>query len=166
MGLYTIGVSAITIGAIATDGGPGTTLASLGYTTEGSAKLTQADPETTEFFVEETDDAVYTKNKRGKVTLEFSISNPDADTLVALFGGSATGNSPNKIWNMPATIPVIEKTVKVAPSEGFSGIIIPRGSLTAKLNGSMTKKDLFVVDVMVTALIPTKSGVGPIQFIS
>jgi len=164
MAKYTIGVSSITVGAIAGDGGPGTTLAALGLTMEDSCKLTQDDPTTTEFFAEEQDAAVFTKSKGGAIKLTFQVMDPDTDTLVALFGGSAPGTTPNKTWNMPATIPTIEKTVKVTPSEGMT-VMIPRGSIVAKLNGDFSKKALFVIDVTVTALTPTKSGVGPIQFI-
>lgn len=164
MGLYTIGIAAITVGAIAGDGGPGTTLAALGYTLEKTGKLNQADATVTEFKVEEVDQAVYTKSTPGPITLTFSIANPDIDTLIAVFGGTASGTSPAKIWNMPDTIAAIVQTVKVVPSDGFKAITIPRGQLTAKINGELTRDTLFVIDVTVTALQPTKSGVGPIQF--
>lgn len=164
MAKYTIGISAITLGAIAGDGGPGTSLASLGQTYQDSCKLTQEDPEVTEFFSEEEEAAVYSKSKGGKITLTFQIMNADTATLVALFGGTATGTSPNKTWNRPATTPTIEQTVKVVPQDGMS-LVIPRGSVIAKLNGEYSRKGLFLIDVIVTALTPTKSGVGPVQFI-
>jgi hypothetical protein len=81
-----------------------------------------------------------------------------------LFGGAATGTSPAKTWNMPATTPTIEQTVKITPADGMT-LIIPRGQVTAKLNGQFSRQNLFVIDVTVTALAPTKSGVGPIQIL-
>lgn len=164
MAKYTIGIAAITLGAVAVDGGPGTSLAALGLTLADSCKLNQDDPETTSFFAEEQEAAVYVKTKAGAITLTFQIMNPDTATLVSLFGGSTNGATPNKTWNMPATTPTIEQTVKIAPQDGMT-MIIPRGSVAAKLNGEFSRKNLFVIDVTVTALTPTKAGVGPIQFV-
>ncbi|QDK80831.1 hypothetical protein EXU85_20350 [Spirosoma sp. KCTC 42546] len=164
MALYTIGITSITVGAIAGDGGPGTSLTSLGYTLEKTAKLNQADATVTEFKVEEVDAAVYTKSTPGAITLTWSLANPDVDTMIAVFGGTASGTSPARVWNMPASVVAIEQTIKIIPSDGFKAITIPRGQLTAKLNGELTRDTLFVLDITVTALQPTKSGVGPIQF--
>lgn len=164
MAKYTLGISAIELGNLATDGGPGTTLAALGLTYEDSCKLAQDDPEVTEFFAEEVEDAVLTRSKKGKTTLTFQIMNADTTTLVALFGGSATGASPNKTWNSPDNTPTIEQTVRVTPIDGMK-LVIPRGSVSAKLNGEFSRKGLFLIDVTVTALKPTKTGVGALQFI-
>lgn len=164
MANYTLGIASIQVGAIAGDGGPGTTLAALGKTYQDSCRLTQEDPTTTEFFSEEDEDAVFTKTKKGKTTLTFQIMDADTDTLVKVFGGTATGTSPNKTWNAPNTTPTIEQTVKVTPQNGMT-LVIPRGSITAKLNGEFSRQGLFLIDVVVTVLTPTKAGVGPIQFI-
>lgn len=168
MATYTIGVSAITLGNVASDGGPGTSLAPLGLTNEGSCKLNQADPDTTNFFAEEQDSAVFSFSKAGATTVTFQILNPDTATLKAVFGGSigvATVNSKQvSTWNMPASVPTIEQTVQITPQQGMV-VIIPRGLVTAKLNGELAKKNLFMIDVTVTALAPIKAGVGPIQFV-
>jgi len=164
MAKYTIGISTIKLGNVAVDGGPGTSLATLGYTYEDSCKLNQDDPEVTSFFAEEVEDAVYKKEKKGAITLTFQIMNPDTATLIALFGGTATGSSPAKTWNMPDTTPTIEQTVEITPQDGMK-MVIPRGSVSAKLNGEFSRKQLFLIDVTITALKPTKTGVGPIQFI-
>ncbi|AUD00935.1 phage tail tube protein [Spirosoma pollinicola] len=164
MGKYTIGIAKIEFADVASDGGPGTTgLTQYGLTLEGTGKLNEADPTKTQFFVEEQDAAVYEKSKAGDITLTFSIANPDTDTMAKLFGGTAAGTSPNKIWNRPDTLPTIEKTVKITPADGLI-IIIPRGSVTAKLDGELSRTNLFVIAVTITALKPTKTGVGVIQF--
>lgn len=161
---YTIGLAGITVGDIAGDGGPGTSLTALGETYQNSCRLNMDDPTVTNFYVEEKTQPVKVKSVPGDITLTFQVANADTDTLVSLFGGTATGTSPNKVWNMPVTVPTIEKTVKLEPQEGFKAITIPRGSMSAKLNGEFSGQNMFVIDVTVTALAPTKTGVGPIQF--
>jgi hypothetical protein len=165
MGLYTTGIAAIKMGNVAVDGGPGATLAQLGLTVEGTGKLNQADPDRTDFRVEEQDQPVFSVITPGAITYDFSIANPDVDTCIALFGGTASGTSPNRIWNMPDTIPTLNQTVRIEPRNGIKAIVIPNGQVVAKLNGSTSRTELFAIDVTVTALSSTKTGVGPIQFV-
>ncbi len=89
--------------------------------------------------------------------------NPDTATLQTLYAGTAATVSSVKTWNMPANIPTLEQTIKVTPLEGM-GFVIPRGQVEAKLNGDFARQSIFVIDVTVTCLTPTKTGVGPIQF--
>lgn len=163
MGLYTLGVAAISVGAIAGDGGPGTSLSPLGFTYQNSTRLNQDDPTVTNFYVEEQSQPVKVRSTPGEISLTFQVANPDIDTLIKVFGGTASGTSPNRVWNMPATIPTIEQTVKLEPQEGLKSVIIPRGSISAKLNGEFSQQNLFLLDITVTALVPEKTGVGPIQ---
>lgn len=164
MANLTRGVLSIMVGAIAGDGGPGTSLAVLGLTKKGTAKMTQADGTTTDLFAEEQDQPVDSITTQGDITFVWTVMNPDTATLVTLFGGTASGTSPNKIWNMPASVVSQELTVKITPKKGMS-VIFPRAQVTARLNGDFTSEDLFGIDVTVKALVPTKSGVGPVQFV-
>ncbi len=163
MSNITRGVNQITVGAIAVDGGPGATLAALGLTKEGTAKMSQTDASTQDIMVEESDTPLDSIVTPGKISFTWTIANPDTMTLVALFGGTATGTSPNKIWNMPATVITQELTVKITPRKGMS-VTFPRASVTAKMNGDFSKTDVFGIDVTITPLLPTKSGVGPVQY--
>lgn len=164
MANITRGVVSIAVGAIAVDGDAGTSLAALGLTKKGTAKMAQDDPTVTNIFAEEQDAPVDTISTQGNITFTWTIINPDTTTLVALYGGTASGSSPNKKWNMPASISPIEQTVKITPKKGMS-VIFPRASVAAKLNGDFTNEDVFGIDVTITALAPTKSGVGPVQFV-
>lgn len=155
MGKITIGLSKIEIGDIAVDGGMGTSLAQLGYTYKDSCSLVTADPETTEHYAEEVDDPVVSFDKVGKTTLSFQVMNPDVDTLQTLLGG--TGNTTSGVWSAPATIPVIEKSVKITPTQGLY-FEIPRMKLTAKINANFGKSGIFLIDVVGTVLAPTKTG--------
>lgn len=164
MANITRGVNTIQVGAIAGDGGPGTTLAVLGLTLAGTAKMTQSDASVQDILVEESDVPLDSIKTPGKIDFNWTIANPDTATLVALFGGTASGTSPNKTWNMPAAIITQELTVKVTPQKGMA-VVFPRASVTAKLNGDFSKTAVFGIDVTITPLLPTKSGVGPVQFI-
>jgi hypothetical protein len=155
--MYTIGLSSIEIGAIASDGGMGTTLATLGYTFQDTCKLTQEDPETTDFYAEEVDDPVFSMSKAGKTTFAFSIMNPELATLQSMLGGTVTGTGDAAKWSAPATMPVIEKSVKITPQQGLV-FEIPRMKIVSKINGEFSKKGLLLLEVTGTALQPTKSG--------
>ena len=122
MAQITIGLASIKVADILADGGTGTTFAPLGYTYENTCKFTEADPETTSFFAEEVDDALDTSEKPGETKLNFSIANPDVDTLVAVFGGTKNGST----WEAPDNKPTIEKSIEVTPKKGFEVYHLPR----------------------------------------
>ena len=153
--ITTLGLSSIQVAPVASDGGPGTTgFTAFGLTYQDSCKLTEEDGETTEFFAEEVEDAIITKTKKGKTTLTFSVMDPDATAMQKLFGGELQAGPP-KQWGAPSSIPTIEKTVKIAPAQGMQ-ITIVRGQVKAKINAEFSRKGLFLVDVTVTVLAPTK----------
>lgn len=152
MALITIGLASIKVADILADGATGTTFAALGYTYENTCKFSEADPETTSFYAEEVDDAIDTSEKPGETKLNFSIANPDVDTLVAVFGGTKVGNA----WHAPDTKPTIEKSIEITPKKGLK-FTICRAKMTAKLNADFSRKGLFLVEVSCTILQPTKA---------
>ncbi|OZI09582.1 hypothetical protein BWI93_03095 [Siphonobacter sp. BAB-5385] len=159
--VVTLGLASIEVGAVAADGGPGTTLTSLGYTFEDSCTMTQDDPEVNEFFAEEVEDPIVRKMKKGRTTFAWQLMDPDAETLQKIFGGTVSSGTP-KTWSAPDVTPSIEQTVKITPHEGLV-ITIPRGSLVAKVNAQFSRKGMFLVDISVVPLKPKKAGVGTMQ---
>ncbi len=157
MSKITLGLSKIEGGAIAVDGGMGTTLAAYGYTLRDTCKLTQEDPQVTEHFAEEVDEAIARLAKKGKTTVTFSIADPDATTMAALMGGTATAG----VWSAPAVQPTIEQSLKITPLSGMV-IAIPRASITAKLNGDFSSKGITVIEVTATVMAPTKADTAAI----
>lgn len=155
-GLINIGVSSIAIGAIATDGGMGTTLSPLGYTEEGSAQINMDDPTETEFNVEELDTPIWIESKAGKIAVAFKVANPDEDTLVKVFGGTKTGTGATAVYTWPLISPVIERSIKITPKQGM-GISIPRAKITAKFSSEIGRAALLGVEVTGTVLQPTKA---------
>ena len=161
--VVTKGLSTLKIGAIAGDGGPGTSLALLGQTLRDSISITEDDPTVNEIFSEESALAVYSDSTPGGVTFKWTVVVMDLEVLIAVFGGTASGTAPNRIWNRPAIAPVIEQTVEVTPKAGFKKFTLPRTSISAKFSGTFGSSGAFTVDVTAKVLQPTKTGVGAMQ---
>ncbi len=163
MSLITRGLNKIEIGNVSDDGTMGDTLATLGYTAEGTCKLVEADGTTTELMAEESDDPIEVITTAGKKTLSFSVMDPDADTLALVLGGTATTNglTGKTTWVAPATKPSIEQSVKITTTKGFV-FSFPRVSLVGKLNAEFTKKNVFMVDIVCTILKPTNTSIGSV----
>ena len=154
--IYTLGLSAIKMGAIANDGGMGETLATLGYTKADSCTFEQDDPEVTDFNAEEVDDPVVSIAKAGKINFNFELMNPDIDVMVDLFGGTKDETNGEK-WNAPEKMPVIEKSVQIEPDQGFI-FKIPRMKIVAKIVGGFSSTGMMTISVNCTVLQPTKVG--------
>lgn len=155
-GLINIGVAEIAIGAIAVDGGMGTTLAPLGYTEEGSAQINMDDPTETEFPVEELEVPLWIESKAGKIAVAFKVADPDEDTLVKVFGGAKTGTGATAVYSWPLAPVSIERSIKFTPKKGM-GLNIPRAKITAKFSSEIGRGALLGVEVTGTVLQPTKA---------
>lgn len=158
--LVTIGLAKIEVGAIAGDGDMGASLAVIGNTAEGSCTIETADPETTEFYAEEVEAPIYTSSKAGITTITFQLASPDLDQCAAVFGGTVTGSGSAKTWKYPDSVLGAEKSIKIVPKEGLV-FKIPRGKLLPKFTGQFGRADTLKVEVSITVLQPTKSGVAP-----
>ncbi len=154
-GIVTFGLSSIEFSDIAEDGGCGTDWEQLGYTNEGSATLETEDPDETEFKCEELDDPVDTIAAQGKTTLTFELLNPALEIFPKVLGGEINDDG---LWEAPGSMPVIKKSVKIIPRQGF-GFVIPCGKVVGKISAPLSKTDPSVISVTVTALIPEKDGV-------
>ena len=160
--MYTVGLSSIEVGEIATDGGMGTALETLGLTYQDTCKFMQEDPETTDFYAEEVDDPVFSMSRSGKNIFNFSIMNPELVTLQKLLGGTITGTGSAAKWSPPIVMPIIEKSVRITPQQGLL-FNIPRMKIVTKINGEFSKKGLFLLEVTGTVLQPTKAGLGKFE---
>jgi len=155
--IITLGLSKIEVGAIAVDGGMGTTLASLGYTYQDTCKMTQEDPQTTDHYAEEVDDPVVSISRAGKTLFNFSIMNPTVTVLADMLGGAADETA--ETWAAPAKFPAVEKSVKITPEQGLK-FDIPRMRLAAKINAEFSKKGILLIEVSGTVMVPGKTGVA------
>lgn len=159
---YTLGLSKIEVGAIAEDGGMGTDLAQLGYTSEETCNLTTDDPEITEFYAEEVDDPVMSMAKAGKMTLAFSIMDPSMDVLAKLMGGTASTGAEGDVWEAPNSAPTVELSIRITSRQGMC-FDIPRASFVAKFNGEMRKSSLMLLEVTATILVPKKANTSKLK---
>lgn len=159
MGLFNLGISKIEIADIAPDGGTGTSWATLGDTLEGSCKLNFAEGTVQELKVEEKSTAVDTIEEEGEKVIEFTVADPDEDTLVKVFGGSKSGSAGSTVYKAPQTTVNIEKSLKITPQKGI-GFIFTRVSISARFTDAMGKGQWLGVIIKAKVLAPTKSGVS------
>lgn len=88
MAKHTFGLANVLMGAIALDGGMGTSLEAIGETVADSATLTTEDDTITDFNIEEADDPVESVvSAYGKMTFAFSTYNVSARNMFRFFGG-------------------------------------------------------------------------------
>jgi hypothetical protein len=157
--VYTLGLSSIEVGAMAADGGMGTSLAALGYTNQDSCNMTQEDPTTSDFYAEEVDDPVVSISRAGKTTFNFSLMNPSVVVLAEILGGTSDTTEGSEKWNAPDVLPTVEKSVRITPQQGLM-FEVPRMKLTAKINGAFSKSGIFLIDIVGTVMQPTKTGLA------
>lgn len=159
MGLFSLGVKAVELSAIAADGDVGTAFAPLGLTKEGTVKFNFADPTITELKVEEFTTAADSDIADGDKTIQFTIANPDEDTFVSVFGGTKSGTGATTKFTAPLTAITIEKSLRVTLNKGLI-FIFPRVLVTAKPTSDIGRGNWLGVDVTCKVLQPTKSGVS------
>jgi hypothetical protein len=160
--IRSLGLQSIEIADMAADGDVGTVFATLGVTYQDTAELAQEDPEVTEFYSEENDDAEEVIVAKGKITVKWAIIDFQPATLVKVLGGTVTGTAPNDSWSAPAAGVKIEKSIKITPKSG-KVITIPRANIAAKLSYKLSKKGIAMVEITARVLQPTKTGVKSIK---
>lgn len=160
-----IGLASLKIGDIASDGGMGTILATLGSTYKDSCELIQEDPQITDIECEESDDPVESIETLGARTLKWSIMDFNPQTIVKVLGGTVTGAGTEVdpyVWNAPSSSPSIEQSIELVSKSGIK-FQIPRAKIMAKLNAKIVKNGVALIDITAKILTPTKAGVAPIM---
>lgn len=158
--VYTLGLSKIEVGNIATDGSMGTALEQLGYTYQDTCKMTQEDAEETEHYAEEFDDPVVSTARGGKTTFAYSIMNPSVTVMAKLLGGTA--DEETNTWEAPSKLPTVEQSVRITPEQGLK-FEVPRMKLLSKINADFSKSGILLIEVAGTVLQPEASGVGKMK---
>lgn len=156
-----LGLEYIKIADPEPDGGMGGTtdaLAALGVTYKDTAELVQADPEVTEFFSEENDEAEEILTKKGVSEIRWAIINYNPTDMEKVLGGTVTGVDPNEVWEAPATSPDIEKSIEIKDKKSGRVMQIPRAKITAKLNWKLSRNGIATIEVVAKVLTPTKAG--------
>ncbi|MCT4086684.1 hypothetical protein HZP82_04740 [Elizabethkingia anophelis] len=151
------GLAQINIGAIASDGGMGTTLSRLGDIKEGSFKVNHAEGDKTEFKIEESDTPIFVRQKDGTLGFEFEIHNPDAAIFKEIWGGTVDATTGK--YTPPEKLVALEKSFQAKPDQGH-GFDVPRALVAGRFSDAMGKDSLLGVIVTVTVLKPTKAGLS------
>lgn len=166
------GLTSITVGDIAGDGGMGTVLTELfGSTVLGSATLSSTEPSREDIKVEELSDPIGSiTTDEGTLELRFSTYNIEPLVLEALFGGTVTGVGDAAVWTAPSSQPEVEMSVEVRTKSGIT-IQIPRMKLVAQMELSFDKGRYGQINIIGTVLAPTKVGeakmkIGPTSVIN
>lgn len=164
-----LGLVSIAMGAIANDGGMGTTLAAVGDTVEDSCVLASEDATETEIKTEESADPIEIISTPGKKTLTWETYNVDGAMMAKLFGGTytaaTTGGSPTPAtWEAPAVFPDVEQSIEITDKKG-NKIQIVRAKLAPRLQADLKKTALGKITIVATILTPTKANTAPLKFI-
>src|SRR5687767_5828571 len=98
---HTFGLASVKMGNIESDGGMSLSLAAIGETVSGTAGITTEDNTVTDFRAEESDSPIETiVTAAGKIILNWSTYNVEADVMVKIFGGTKVVGPPVK-WQAP-----------------------------------------------------------------
>lgn len=163
MATKSIGLTSWKMGAIAGDGGMGTSLTQVGATVADSAAMTTETGTTSDFNIEESDSPFYSiESTPGRVVLALSTFDVDLDTMARFWGGTVTAGPP-KVWEMPDTLPVIERSIELNTKDGWK-IEIVRASITARMQWNLKKTALAQLDLEAVILQPTKAATKRMKF--
>lgn len=152
----TYGLKEILMGDAESDGAMGilTSLSdTLGTTYKGSASITQDDAEEKEFYCEELDIAIEKYSKKGKIVLEWAITDFTPATMIKVLGGTESLG----VWKAPATAPEIFQSVQITTKKNHV-IKIAKAKIDAKLDWKLGDEDLGLIRIKATVLTPDKTA--------
>lgn len=161
------GLTSVLMGAIANDGGMGTTLTELlGRTAKDSASLIYTPPSTSDVEIEESDDPDDTLTTAiGTWELKFDSYNVAAKTMSDVCGGTYTAGDEDTpdTWESPDPMDYMEKSFRVTTRNG-AVVDLPRVKYIAAPNLDFAKSKLGTLKVTGKVMKPTKSGVKSVKF--
>ena len=155
------GLEYIKVGDIGAGGAMGTSLSILGVTYENTAELIQDDPDITEIKSEENIEPEEIFEVEGTKRINWSIMNYDPDEIVKVLGGTSTGTEPNKTWSSPITKEPIELSIEFKTKTGHI-VQIARAKITAKLNWTIRKNGVALIEIQGRIMTPTDGTSSPI----
>ena len=138
----------------APDATDGTSLTGM----KASFEFTQEDPTVNDIEDEMSDNPLLTTKKLGKTTAKFTLSDIDWTTVADLAGGSY--NATTKIYTPPTSAQTIYKKFMFQFENGLKDMVIYRGDVLAKYNGTDMKNQPLSLDVTITVTPDTESIPG------
>jgi hypothetical protein len=133
----------------------GETLESLGKILVGTSKFTSEAPGLQQFYAAQNPDypSISLKEKAGLTKIDFTLMEIDADVLVKLFGGVATGVDPAKSYAAPRNVADIHGMAELVTESGLK-ITIPKAYLVANFNWDISRTAISQIAVTITIELP------------
>lgn len=151
MGLITLGLSQIKVGAAAPSGTMPTALTKIGKTYKDTAKISQDAADVTEHFEEGMAAPEIRKKTRKIPKLTFSMMDADPQMLADYVGGTCTTVGSKKTWSYDGNELVANRAILVETEQGLD-FEIPNADIEAVINADMSAKGIFLVEFTVTPL--------------
>ena len=158
MANYSYGLKGFKIGAIAEDGGLGTSLAAIGNTVKGSFNITSDEAQTKDFFIEEDDNnpILTLQTQPATLTVAGEIYDVSPATAVKLLGGTAASGG----YTPPDTPTAIEVSAEAETDNGVLFKIV-RLRIFARWEWQFTSEELGKIAFTAKVLKPTKAATAP-----
>lgn len=130
-------------------------LTSLGKIAAGTAKFITESPSVNKFFAAQNPavPAISIKENNGLTKVQFSLMEIDADVLVKLFGGTATGTAPDKSYAAPRESVDVHGEAELVTDTDLK-ITIPKASLLAVFNWDLSRTSVSNIDVTLEVELP------------
>ena len=162
MARIAFGITSMKVGGIDPTTGLPTDLTDVGRIYRDTGTWTEEDGDETNHYAEREQDPVITIKEQGLETLNFSLMDTPADTLVLWAGGTVTEvvDEPD-VWNKPRGPVNIEKSIEIVTADGTK-FTIHRGKVTAKRNLTPTRNGIFLLEIQVRPMTPLVAGVPPV----
>jgi len=164
MGLVTIGLEKVEVAPLAGDGGPGTTFATIGFTSKGTFSFQEDDATVKNVEAEETSTPLKSFKTPGARRLLFSLADPDSAALALTRGGTVNTAGGGTVYEEDEAVEY-ECTIRVTPKEGFKSFQYNKVSLLGKLNGGLGADQELLLEIVVDILKPTKEGVKIMEIV-
>nr|WP_067054073.1 hypothetical protein [Mucilaginibacter sp. L294] len=163
MSEFSIDIRTLKTGAVAVDGGMGTTLTEPGEIHENTVKVNMADDTVTP-IKNIKGKSVIVAIEGGNIDIAYDIITFDVEVIQDFCGGTLVGTAPNQMWHMPkGTQPIIEKSHEIVDGQGGTWELA-RVQVSGKLVGAFSKTEPNVIRVKGMVLEPTKEAVGAIAY--
>ncbi|RKT01104.1 hypothetical protein [Chryseobacterium defluvii] len=163
---FTFGITRLLSGAIAADGGMGTTLTEHDETLKGTAVLETTDETINWIETEEKGKRIAIGQNDAETTLTFEVANPSLETQAYYAGGEVVTDpvTTKKSYSPPMVKEVIEKSFTVETKAGYDIDIVNGKVLATPLGGTIGTENVLTMKVVVTVQAPTKAGVEAMTY--
>lgn len=155
MGVITLGLSKILVGAASADGTmpESSGMTKIGKTYKDSCKIVQDPSEVTEHYEEGKASPEYRKKAKKVPRITFSLMDVSAKMLANYMGGKES----NGEWSFDGDEVVGNYAIRVVPEQGLA-FNIPNGDVEAVMDAEMSSKGILLLNVTVTPMAVNQGG--------